>query len=145
MKPIFLALAASLALSACATAGGPGAATSAAARADGKLALYREHAGAPVASIPFSSSVDNWTYLGPTTLAIWTSPTRAWLLELDGPCRDLQFAHAIGFESRGPQISAGFDSVVVMSRAAAPYIPCRIRTIQPLDAQAIRAVERGGS
>jgi hypothetical protein len=35
--------------------------------------------------------------------------------------------------------------VVVMSRAAAPHIPCRIRTIQPLDVQAIRAVERGGS
>lgn len=143
MKTITLALSALLALSACATGGGYG--TTTAARADGKLALYRDHAGPPVAQIPFSSSIDNWTYLGPTTLAVWTSPTRAWLLELDAPCRDLQYAHAIGFESRGPRITAGFDSVVVMSRAAAPYIPCRIRTIQPLDAPAIRAVERGGS
>jgi hypothetical protein len=143
MKTITLALSALLALSACATGGGYG--TTTAARADGKLALYRDHAGPPVAQIPFSSSIDNWTYLGPTTLAVWTSPTRAWLLELDAPCRDLEYAHAIGFESRGSRITAGFDSVVVMSRAAAPYIPCRIRTIQPLDAPAIRAVERGGS
>jgi len=143
MKTITLALSALLALSACATGGGYG--TMANARADGKLALYRGHAGPPVARIPFSSSIDNWTYLGPTTVAVWTRPSEAWLLELDAPCRDLQYAHAIGFESRGPQIAAGFDSVVVMSRAAAPYIPCRIRTIQPLDVAAIRVAERGGS
>ena len=143
MKTIILVLSALLALSACATGDGYG--TTAVAQAEGKLALYRDHAGAPVAQIPFSSSIDNWTYLSPTALAVWTSPSRAWLLELDAPCRDLQYAHAIGFESRGPQVTAGFDSVVVMSRAAAPYIPCRIRTIQPLDVPAIRSIERGGS
>lgn len=143
MKTMTLALAALLGLSACATGSGYG--TTAAARADGKLALYRGHAGAPVAWIPFSSSIDNWTYLGPTTLAVWTRPSEAWLLELDAPCRDLQYAQAIGFDSRGPQVTAGFDSVVVVSRAAAPYLPCRIRTIQPLDVAGIRAVERGGS
>jgi uncharacterized protein YceK len=141
MKTIILVLSALLALSACATAGHG---TRAAARADGQLALYRDHAGAPVAQIPFSASVDNWTYLGPTALAVWTSPSRAWLLELDAPCRDLEFAQAIGFDSRGMQISAGFDSVVVLSRAAGPYIPCRIRIIQPLDVAAIRQAERGG-
>lgn len=141
MKAIIAALSVLLALTACATGGGYG--TSATADADAKLALYRAHAGAPVPQIPFSARIDNWTYLSPTALAVWTSPSRAWLLELGAPCRDLQYAHAIGFQSRGLQVSAGLDSVVVLSRAAPPYIPCRIRTIQPLDVPAIRAVERG--
>jgi hypothetical protein len=115
------------------------------AAADAKLALYRSHAAAPVGSIPFSRSIDNWTYLGERSIAVWTSPARAYLLELDTTCDELAYAHSIGFDSRGPSISAGFDSVRVLSPSAPLHIPCRIRTIQPLDVPAIRAAERGGN
>ena len=138
MKAHLIAIPLALCLGACATTG-----PSYDARHAADLALYRAHALEEVGSIPFSGSVDRWTSLGESALAVWTSPSRAWLLELGAPCRDLQYAHAIGFQSRGLQVSAGLDSVVVLSRAAPPYIPCRIRTIQPLDVPAIRAVERG--
>jgi hypothetical protein len=140
MKTMTFALSALLALTACATGAGTG--TTADAQAEAKLQLYRSHAGPEVARIPFSRSVDNWTYLGESTLAVWTSPSRAWLLELAAPCRDLRHAQAIGFDSGGSQITAGFDSVVVVSHATGPNFPCRIRTIQPLDVAGIREVER---
>jgi hypothetical protein len=75
---------------------------------------------------------------------VWTSPSRAYLLELASECEELEYAHAIGFEGSGPNVSAGFDSVRVLSPSARIHIPCRIRTIQPLDVPAIREAERGG-
>jgi hypothetical protein len=114
------------------------------AEAEAKLALYRTHAGAPVSTIPFSRSIDNWTYLGDGSVVLWTSPSRAYLVEVDPGCDELDTAHAIAFEGSGPNVSAGFDSIRVVSPAAPLHIPCRIRTIRPLDVAAIREVERVG-
>ncbi|WP_460812230.1 DUF6491 family protein [Luteimonas pelagia] len=110
---------------------------------DARLELHRAHAGAPVSTIPFSRSIDNWTYLGDRNLVVWTSPARAYLLELGSRCDELEYAHSIVFDGSGPNISAGFDSVRVVSPSAPLQIPCRIQVIRPLDVPAIRAAERG--
>ena len=106
-----------------------------------KLALYRAHAFDEVGSIPFSGSVDRWTGLGDSALAVWTSPSRAWLLELNGPCPYLDSSYSIGFDSRDGRIDAGFDSVVPLSQGGV-QIPCRIDRIHRIDVEALRAAER---
>jgi len=132
MKRI-LPLAAVLALAACATSG--------AMDDNQKLALYRAHAGAPVNSFVYLGRFDSWTELGDRALAIWTRPSEAWLLELDGPCNGLPFAQAIGLSSHTGAVSARFDDVIVRD-SVTPSIPCRIETIRPLDVAAIKAAER---
>ena len=79
--------------------------------------------------------------VGETALAVWTSPSRAWLLELTSRCPDLEHSYGIGFDSRDGRIDAGFDSVVPLSQPGV-QIPCRIGSIHRIDVEALRAAER---
>ena len=111
-------------------------------RDSAKLALYRSHAGAPVPSFHFFGPLDSWTSLGDRTVAVWTRPREAWLLDLDGPCNGLDYALAIGLTSTAGTVSARFDKVLV--RDGSPVnMPCMIQSIRPLDVKAIKAAERG--
>ena len=101
MKRLLVLLPIALAVSACAST----AETS--ARNSSQLALYRAHAVEQVGSIPFSGSINRWTSLGDSALAVWTSPSRAWLLELTSRCPDLEHSYGIGFDSRDGRIDAG--------------------------------------
>ena len=132
----FLPLAAALALNGCAS--------SASLRDADKLALYQASAGAPVSSFRYFGSINGWTPLGDSALAIWTSPNQAYLLDVYGPCSGLEFAPAIGLTQHSHQVSARFDDVLLLERTG-PHIPCRIRSIRPLDVKAIRSAERGAS
>ena len=127
-----IALAASLALVGCATN-----------RPDDAqmLAMYRAHAGAPVQSFTIFGHVSGWTPIGDSALAVWTRPKEAFLLELDGPCWDLEFTPFISLTSTFNRVSARFDKVLVRDRDVVS-IPCRIHTIRPLDTTAIRAAEK---
>lgn len=127
------ALAAVLALSACASDSGLGTAE--------RLALYQSHAGAPVSSFRYFGSLNGWTPLGESALAVWTRPSEAWLLTLHGPCQDLEFTPAIGLTSQMNQVHARFDKVIAHG-AGAMRVPCHIREIRPLDVKALRASER---
>lgn len=127
------ALAAMLALSACASDGG--------VRAAEKLALYQSHAGEPVSSFRFFGSINGWTPLDDSTLAVWTRPSEAWLLALQGPCHDLEFAPAIGLTSQMNQVHARFDKVITHG-SGAMQLPCHIREIRPLDVRALRTSEK---
>ena len=133
MKRLFSTLFAVVALAACASTGRM--------NDQQKLALYRAHAGAPVTRFRYLGRFDNWTDLGDTALAIWTRPNEAWLLELGASCSGLSFAHAIGLTSTVGMVSARFDNVLVHNGGVAE-IPCRIETIRPLDAKALKAAER---
>ena len=133
LRLIAIPLAASLA--ACATTGYD------ADRDAAKLALYRAHAVEQVGHIPFSGSIDRWTGLGESALAVWTSPSRAYLLELHARCPGLDTSYGIGFDSNDRQIDAGFDSVIPQSGAPMEF-PCRIDRIHRLDVQSLRAAER---
>ena len=106
-----------------------------------KRALYAAHAGAPVSSFRYFGSLNGWTPIGNDAVAVWTKPSEAWLLDLYGPCNDLGFSPVIGVTSNMNQVSAGFDKVLTRG-AGAMDIPCRIKTIRPLDVKAIRQAEK---
>ena len=88
MKTPILLAGLCLALVACATTGRLSSAE--------KLDLYRAHAGAPQSDMQFFGTLNGWTELGDSALAVWTRPSEAYLLELRGPCQDLPYATAIG-------------------------------------------------
>ncbi|MDO5506036.1 MAG: DUF6491 family protein [Pseudoxanthomonas suwonensis] len=110
-----------------------------------KLALYQANAGEPVASFRLFGALSSWTPLGDGALAVWTRPNEAWLLELSGPCMELEFAPAIRVTDSLGRVSARFDRVIPLEMGGGPrtmQVPCIIQTIRPLDAAAIRAGER---
>lgn len=131
-RSLALALCASVVLSACASTG---------LRDAEKLALYRTHAGESVGSFNFTGRLSGWTPLGDSALAVWTRPSQAYLLELSGPCNDLEYASAIGLTSSVNRVHERFDKVLVRSPSAI-NIPCFIQTIRPLDVKALRASEQ---
>ena len=106
-----------------------------------RLAMYRAHSGAPVPSFRYLGRFDSWESLGDDTIALWTRPREAWLLELAGPCNGLEFEPVIGLTSQVGQVSAGFDKVLVRDPSSI-NIPCIIQTIRPLDVDAIRQLDK---
>ncbi len=107
-----------------------------------RLELFRAHAGAPVKTFSFFGSLNGWTELGDSALAVSTKPNEAYLLELYGPCPDLDFAQAIAVSSQMSQVSAGFDKVTPLVSGGVGRIPCRIQTIRPLDVKALKAAQQ---
>jgi hypothetical protein len=106
-----------------------------------KLASYRAHAGAPVRSFQYFGQINGWTSLGDSAVAVWTKPSEAWLLELSGPCPDLEFAPAISVTSQFNRVSAKFDKVIPRG-SGSMTIPCQISEIRPLDVKAIKQAEK---
>jgi len=131
---LILAAVASFALGACAS--------DARLRDADRLAMYRAHAGAPVDSFHYFGSLSGWTPLGDSALALWTRPKQAYLLEIAGPCPDLEFAQAISLSQQFGRVYARFDKVIPRGTPGAAPIPCHIERIRPLDVQAIKAAER---
>ena len=129
------ALLAAAALSGCATDGKQTDAE--------KLAFYRDHAGEPVKDFQYFGRLNGWTPLGDGALAVWTRPSEGYLLELTGPCQDLDYAMSISVTQFGNRVSARFDDVVPLGAGTSSIkIPCRIETIRPLDVKALRASEK---
>src|SRR5690606_18429953 len=134
MNRLFLTAMSALALVLCACAS-----TSRMSDAE-RLALHRAHAGAPVASMPLRGQLDGWTSLGNGALVVWTRPREAWLLDLGGPCHDLEYATAIAVNSSFSRIQARFDSITPLGAMVGQVgrIPCRIMEIRPLDSAALK-------
>jgi hypothetical protein len=108
-----------------------------------RLALYRAHAAAPVQSFRYLNRIDGWTPLGDSAVAIWTRPNEAYLLEVDNPCPDLDFAQAIGLTSQFGIVYSRCDKVIPRTGAGGPErMPCHIRQIRPLDVKALKAAEK---
>jgi hypothetical protein len=124
---------ATLALGACATDAG--------LRDAEKLAIYRAHAGAPVSSFQYFGSINSWTSLGDSAIAVWTRPNQAYLLDLYGPCSDIEFTPVISVTNQMGRVNARFDKVIAHNRSSVD-IPCTIEKIYPLDVKAIRAAEK---
>src|SRR3546814_9998719 len=96
-----------------------------------KLATYRAHAGAPVDSFRYFGSINGWTSLGDTAVAVWTRPSAAWLLELTGPCPDIESAPMIGVTSQSTRVRAKFDKVIAHGGGNTLQFHCRIHTLRP--------------
>ena len=128
-------LAGVIGLSACASSGGLSEAE--------KLATYQEAAGEPVKSFRYFGRISGWTPLDDRHLAVWTRAQEAWLLTLDGACRDLAWAPAISLTHQGSSVYAGFDKVRVhQSGPGAGSFPCRITEIRQIDTSKVRAAEK---
>jgi len=105
-----------------------------------KLALYRAHAAAPVKSFRYLNRIDGWTPLGDAAVAVWTRSNEAYLLEVDRPCPDLDFAQAIGLTSQSGVVHSRFDKVIPRtSGGGSRPVPCHIREIRPLDVKALKS------
>ena len=102
-----------------------------------KLARYEAHAGPPIAEVR-NYRLYRWQPLGKQELAIWSNPRDVYLVRVHGPCNGLDFAKTIGTTTQGSvrTLNARFDSVVFEDQR------CVIRTIQPVDYDAVRAEER---
>ncbi len=107
-----------------------------------RLEIYRAHAGPPQQDLQYFGSLNGWTQLGDSALAVWTRPSEAYLLELRGPCDGLSFAPAIGLTSQMGRVSARFDKVLVRDTGGGPRVPCFINNIRKLDVPALRASEK---
>lgn len=134
MKKMLVAMLLAAVLGGCATTGKLTSAE--------RLDLYRAHAGEPVKNFRYFGSLNGWTELGDSALAVWTKPNEAWLLNLSGPCLDLSFAPAISITNMMGQVSARFDRVIVHGGGPMARVPCRIDSIQPLDVKSLRASEK---
>jgi len=134
MRTFTLLLAMTFALGACST--GP-------RQSDAeKLALYRSVAGAPVDDFRYFGQINGWSPLGDSALAVWTRPSEAFLLQLSGPCPDLEYAPAITVSNFSSRVSARFDTVSPLGAGTGSIrIPCRIQTILPLDVKALKLAQ----
>lgn len=99
-------------------------------------AAYVAAAGTPVTSFHFFT-LWSWEPLGDRAVAVYTRPTQAWLLDLDGACQNLQFTQAIGLTSSAGQVSTRFDKVLTGQR----YMPCTIMQIRPVDLKQLRIAQ----
>ena len=102
-----------------------------------RLAEVSAIAGAPVTSFRYLS-MSSFEPIGDSNLLIFTSPRSAWLLRVDGPCRDLDFDPFLGITSNFGRVSSGFDKVIVRDNP----IACRIEQIRPVDAGTLRHIDR---
>jgi hypothetical protein len=113
---------------------------------DQRLALYQQHAGAPVPSMQLNRVVrrSDWTPLGDQALALWTSQSRGHLLEFRSRCSGLSTAQSISITNQFGTVSARFDSVILRSPGALSSVApgCRISRIRPIDGQALREAKR---
>lgn len=105
-----------------------------------RKAFVTEFAGESKSTVPFSGSHD-FEPLGDDALLLWESPNRAYLLHVDGFCRNLTWAHAIQVDHQGSSISAKFDSIKVLSNNSFDD-KCRILEIKRVDVKALKAAEK---
>jgi hypothetical protein len=108
-----------------------------------RLEAYRAAAGEPQRSFNFRGHLWGWTSLGGETLAVWTRSDSGYLVEVARPCPDLAFSVSITITSRQGRVVSGADSVI--ARRASGGVGgsrCRIESIRPLDANAVRESQR---
>jgi hypothetical protein len=105
-----------------------------------ELAMYRAHAGEPVRDFHYFGSLNGWQPLGDRALAVWTRPNQAYLLQLMGPCNDLDFALAISITNSMGEVSSRFDQVEVHGGSGI-HMPCRIEEIRPLDVKGLKKAQ----
>ena len=107
------------------------------------LSLFKSHAGEPVKDFQYFGQINGWTPLGDSALAVWTRPSQAYLLELYGPCTDLDYAPAISLSNMMSRVSARFDNVYVHGGGSSSMrMPCRIETIRPLDVKGLKQAQK---
>ncbi len=104
-----------------------------------RLALYQQHAGAPVNQIRYLDPM-GWDRIDDQHVVLQMRPNESWLLRLSGPC--LQWGTGspfIGLSSFSGMTLSRFDKVIA---PGSPQISCLIQEIRPLDVKALKAGEK---
>jgi hypothetical protein len=108
-----------------------------------RLESYRAAAGEPQRTFNFAGRLWGWTPLAPETIAVWTRSDRGYLLEVARPCHDLAHSVYLTLTSRQGLVVAGADSVIARRTGGGiGGARCRIESIRPLDAGALRESQR---
>lgn len=132
-----------LVLVACASAGAdPAGNTVKTDKYQERKAFVEQFAGEAISSAPYSSRSLDFEPLGEEALLLWNGNSRAYLLDVDGFCKDLPWAQAIAVNNNGATLSAKFDSITVMSRDRNFNEKCRIEQIRAVDVPAMKAAEK---
>ncbi len=98
--------------------------------------LYRDFAGPPVDEFTYLGRYDGWRSLGRNLLAIRTTTSDAYLLTVQGPCSELEFANTIALTSTGNTVRRGLDSV------RTGRVSCTITEIRPVNYAGLRKAQR---
>lgn len=104
-----------------------------------RLALYQQHAGAPVNQIRYVDPM-GWDRIDDQHVVLQMRPNESWLLRLSGPC--LQWSSGspfLGLSSFSGMTLSTFDKVVAPGNN---QLSCLIQEIRPLDVKALRAAEK---
>lgn len=133
LKPLLATIAVIAALSGCARVG-----KDYTSRMEARAQAYATAAGAPVDNFRYFS-LWSWEPLSDTELAIYTRANEAWLLDLDGRCRNLEFTNHIALTSSANQVSTRFDRVITGPADA----PCFIKQIRPVDIKKLDSPQAG--
>jgi len=133
VKHILFACAAVMALASCARVG-----KDYTSRIEARQQAYVAAAGAPVKSFRYFS-LWSWEPLSDDQLAIYTRANEAWLIDLDGTCRNLQFTNHIALTSSASEVMVKFDRVIT----GPPDPPCFIKQIRPVDVAKLNEPQQG--
>jgi hypothetical protein len=102
-----------------------------------RLAEVRALAGPPVDTFWYER-MSSYEPIGLSDLLVFTSPRQAWLLHLDGECRNMDFDPFLMLTSHSNRVTVMLDSVRVRHNP----IPCEIKEIRPVNAATLRHVDR---
>ncbi|ULU26672.1 DUF6491 family protein [Dyella terrae] len=107
-------------------------------RMEARQQAYVAAAGDPVNSFHYFS-LWSWEPLSDEQLAIYTRSNEAWLIDLDGRCRNLEFTNHIALTSSASEVSVKFDRVLT----GPPDPPCFIKQIRPVDLKKLDSPQQG--
>lgn len=133
VKPLLATVAVVAALSGCARVG-----KDYTSRMEARQQAYAAAAGEPVNSFHYFS-LWSWEPLSDQELAVYTRSNEAWLIDLDGGCRNLEFTNHIGLTSSASEVSVKFDRVLTGPQDA----PCFIKQIRPVDLKKLNSPQEG--
>lgn len=87
---------------------------------------YMPYAGAAVDRFQFWK-LTQWELVAQDKVVVWPRMNEAFLLTVDEPCRELEWAKSISVTSSANTVNRGFDSVIASGQK------CRINEILPID------------
>jgi hypothetical protein len=106
-----------------------------------RLEAARANAADPVKTIRFLRAVDHYEVVGGTSVLVWETNTKAWLVEVrsSAACqpRDLDRSWAVGLEAAYDTMNTSNGYVV-----GRDSMRCKITEIREVDVPAMRAAER---
>lgn len=108
-----------------------------------RLALFQRYASPPQNSMHYFR-IEGFEYLGKNAqgedaMALWTGVNTAWLLTLQPPCLNIDFANAIGLTSTSGEVNVHMDWVKYGRHGQ----QCQINSIRKVDYKGVRAAMKG--